>query len=80
MQKIEQTSKDTLVQTRVTARTKKKLERLADATDRKLASYIRLVLEAHVKEIDPRTIRQMKKIWAGVKDKNAIVRAEDGPR
>lgn len=70
-----------LVQARVKEKTRHKLMRLAEANDRKLASYVALVLDDHAAQVDLATIKVITAAWRGVKeDRNSVVRAKDGPK
>ncbi len=70
-----------LVQARIKPGAKRKLNKLAIASDRKLASYVALVLEDHAANVDLKTIRTISRAWRGIKEsRNSVVRREDGPK
>lgn len=70
-----------LVQARIKSGSKRKLSRLAAASDRKLAAYVALVLEDHAKNVDLNTIKAISKAWRNVKeDRSSVVRRKDGPK
>lgn len=71
----------TLVQARVKLATKNKLVRLAKASDRKLASYVALILEDHVRSVDVKTIQALSRAWRDVdENRSNVVDRKDGPR
>lgn len=61
--------------------TRRKLARLAAASDRKLATYVALVLEDHARSIDPKALAAVSRAWRGVKEsRSTVVSRKDGPK
>ena len=71
-----------LVQARVRASTKKKLQLIANSAGRLgLATYVAFLLEEHVRQINPTVLKAITKAWQGVpEDARSVVRRKDGPK
>jgi predicted DNA-binding protein len=66
-----------LIQTKIPKDIHSKFTRLARSTSRSNAGYLRALITAHVKAIDPKVTETLSRIWHGQEDKDVL--KEDAP-